>query len=34
MIFEQYTGEKPILYLRYIDDVFGISTLPKGELET
>lgn len=33
MIFEQYTGEKPILYLRYIDDVFGISTLPKGELD-
>lgn len=28
-----YDGEKPILYLRYIDDIFGISTMPRENLE-
>jgi hypothetical protein len=33
MINESYTEDKPILYVRYIDDVFGISTLPKDKLD-
>ena len=30
---DEYTDEKPILYVRYIDDVFGVSTLHSEKFE-
>lgn len=30
---QNYIGRQPELYLRYIDDVFGITTMPKHELD-
>ena len=31
---EQYTGKKPSLYFRYIDDIVGVALMSKDELST
>lgn len=33
LMFENYDGEKPVMYFRYIDDVFGVSTMDRNKLD-
>ena len=32
-LLERYNNSKPVLYLRYIDDIFGISEMPRDQLD-
>ena len=33
LIFGRYDGEKPVMYFRYIDDVVGVSTMARNDLD-
>lgn len=33
LMFDRYSGEKPVMYFRYIDDIFGVSNMDREKLD-